>query len=103
MERSINNPPPPPGERLIHTNENSQLFCVANTFLFVTVGYPTALDHSEKEQGGGKKMKKGFLRRPATTTRRGETSFIEGWCVQRALTAHRLLLQYIIDCVVIRH
>jgi hypothetical protein len=103
MERSINNPPPPPGERLIHTNENSQLVGVANTFLFVTVGYPTALDHSE-EQGAGKKMKKkGFLRRPATTTRRGETSFIEGWWVQRALTAHRLLLQYIIDCVVIRH
>jgi hypothetical protein len=46
------------------------------------LGYPR-LD-AEQQGGGGKKKKKGCCgpRRRAATAKRGEASFIEGWCVR---------------------
>jgi hypothetical protein len=50
----------------------------------IYVGYPR-LD--AEQQDGGKKKKKGCCgprrRATSTTTKRGEGSFIEGWCVRR--------------------
>jgi hypothetical protein len=59
-----------------------------NNITNMRIGYPR-LD--AEQQGGGKKKKKGCCgpRRRATTTttttKRGEASFIEGWCVPRRL------------------
>jgi len=47
------------------------------------LGYPR-LDDAEQQGGGGRRKKKGCCgpRRRAATAKRGEASFIEGWCVR---------------------
>ena len=52
----------------------------------IHIGYPR-LD--AEQQGGGKKKKKGCCgprRRDVDDDKRGEGSFIEGWCVRRPLS-----------------